>query len=74
MRTTGTLWNDTEVDHVAALCDIADGGDVWTVENMEKLAEQFGFDGCSEIRGLEFDVLMTLVRVANRCSNEATLV
>lgn len=68
MRTTGTLWNDTQVDHVAALCDIADGGDVWTVENMERLAEQFGFDDASEIRGLEFNVLLTLVREREQAS------
>lgn len=66
MRTTGTVWNDTDVDHVAALCDIADGGDVWTVENMEKLAQLHGLEECSEVRGLEFGVLMLLVEEARK--------
>ena len=65
---SGTIWNNTAVDHVLDLCTIAantESGDVWTVENMEELGRQHGLDDNDEIRGLEFGVLMTLVKEAH---------
>jgi hypothetical protein len=52
------------IDHVAVLCDIADGGEVWTVENLAALMDRLGLDENDEVRGLEFGVLEILVREA----------
>lgn len=68
-QTLKTNRNDTAVDHVADLCTIAantESGEVWTVENLEELQRQHGLDDYDEIRGLEFGVLMIIVKDAER--------